>query len=456
MTAVMNRATADGLPALSNPETGESLVLLPYQREGVEYLVANRLAYLADDPGLGKTVQAASAAAHFPEPLVVICPASARMVWKKIAPQWAPDTLIQAVSFDKVSRGGIQLPKRYTLVVDEAHYLKEVTSARSKAVLGSTGIARNAARIWMLSGTPMPNGAWELWPIFYTFGWTRISFSEWQKTYCHYNPMTQRYHGVRKEALPELKALVHSKILRRRKADVEIQLPPIRFSEMPVEAVPVDPFLLELYWYSGNAAKAREEVKLEQAQLKAIWPGDRWLDPHERELRDAMIDRLGNSVPSLRRYAALSKIPPVLEVVRQELTDNIYDKIVIFAHCRAAIEELRKGLADFGAVTLYGGTPDDKRAKNVESFQKNPRTRVFVGQVQAAGTAITLTAAAEVLMLEQDWVPATNAQAVMRCHRIGQTRPVQVRYAYAAGTIDESVAKVVARKTRDIVALDLG
>jgi SWI/SNF-related matrix-associated actin-dependent regulator of chromatin subfamily A-like protein 1 len=104
-------------------------------------------------------------------------------------------------------------------------------------------------------------------------------------------------------------------------------------------------------------------------------------------------------------------------------------------------------------MTLYGETPPDKRERHIRCFQNKPKYRVIICNIQAAGTAITLTAAHQVAFAEVSWVPAENAQAAMRVHRIGQTHPVTVRFFGLAGSSDEQVARVLRRKTRDLTAI---
>jgi SWI/SNF-related matrix-associated actin-dependent regulator 1 of chromatin subfamily A len=89
----------------------------------------------------------------------------------------------------------------------------------------------------------------------------------------------------------------------------------------------------------------------------------------------------------------------------------------------------------------------------VDRFQNDPKCRVFVGNIQSAGTSITLTAAHQVLFVEQSFVPGDMAQAAMRCHRIGQTKPVTVRFVGLANSIDQFIAEMIRRKTAEIGAL---
>ena len=106
----------------------------------------------------------------------------------------------------------------------------------------------------------------------------------------------------------------------------------------------------------------------------------------------------------------------------------------------------------FRPELITGSTPAKERDAAVQRF-KLPASRVLFANIIAAGVAIDLTCAHQGIMLELDWVPANNAQAMQRMHRHGQTRPVTIRVAVAANTVDEIVAGVLARKTRDLTQL---
>ena len=164
-----------------------------------------------------------------------------------------------------------------------------------------------------------------------------------------------------------------------------------------------------------------------------------------------VVSGIATCVPTLRRYVGMQKIKHVAELVKRDLHDGAYKKIVIFAVHQAVIEGLRKELSSFGAVTLYGKTPLEKRQEHIDNFQKNPKTKIFIANIQAAGTAITLTAAHHVYFIEQDYSPANNAQAACRVHRHGQTEPVTVTFVALANSVDEKISQILRRKTKDII-----
>jgi len=112
------------------------------------------------------------------------------------------------------------------------------------------------------------------------------------------------------------------------------------------------------------------------------------------------------------------------------------------------IAAIEAGLQSKGhhSVKITGDMNTTDRQASVDEFQSNPKTRVFIGSILAAGTGITLTAASTVIMVEYDWVPASNQQFEDRCHRIGQKDSVLVQYLVSEGTLDAKMAKDVAKK----------
>ena len=139
--------------------------LYPFQETGVDWLVANKRAYLADGMGLGKTVQAIDAASCLGvERPLVICPASAVPVWKEMWHEWGMPSVaetVRVVSYTKFVRYPAEDKDWHDLLIlDEAHYCKNMVAQRTKAALG---LAHRSSRVWLLSGTPMPNHVGELY-----------------------------------------------------------------------------------------------------------------------------------------------------------------------------------------------------------------------------------------------------------------------------------------------------
>ena len=154
-----------------------------------------------------------------------------------------------------------------------------------------------------------------------------------------------------------------------------------------------------------------------------------------------------------RRLSGEIKTESAIEWLKGEL-DSGLEKVVVFAHHIGVIQELQAALSDYGAIAITGDVSADDRQECVDWFQNDSDTRVIIGQLTAASTGITLTAASDVVFVEADWVPGTNKQASDRVHRIGQTKPVLVRYLSMEGSIDEMVTEAILRKTQMIRELD--
>ena len=233
-------------------------------------------------------------------------------------------------------------------------------------------------------------------------------------------------------------------MLRRRFEDVFPELPPIEFSDYVVDALPVGDDVRLRYFkeYAFVPDQLFAELATDERILRAV-VGE--------GCEDALLP-LQERVKSLRRWVGLQKVPVVIDLVKAEMAAG-EGKLVIFASHRDVVEELRRGLRDFGAVALTGATPGNRREMLVRTFAADPQVHVFIGQINACGVAIDLSAASDILMVEADWVPANNAQAVMRCRHMNQKNKVRVRFVGLAGSMDERIQQVLRRKTRVLTEL---
>jgi SWI/SNF-related matrix-associated actin-dependent regulator 1 of chromatin subfamily A len=173
-----------------------------------------------------------------------------------------------------------------------------------------------------------------------------------------------------------------------------------------------------------------------------------------KTLADEGLDGLkamGPHVAQLRRLTGLAKVPAAIEWIK-EWFEGGGGKLVVFAHHRDVLAALYNAFGDCAAM-VTGGTTADVRQAEIDEFQNSPKCKIFIGQIQAAGTGLTLTASSDVLFVESSWVPAENEQAAARIHRIGQRNACTVRFAMLAGSIDEDIQKAVVRKTSDIARL---
>lgn len=448
--------------------------LFEYQVSGSRWLATRKTAFLADEMGLGKSAQVVAAADLIDaKRILVLCPASARANWvrefEKFSDRKRAANIVvskKKISTPELTVCSYDLAKELLdadpfdlLVLDECHYLKSKEAKRTKAVLGKHGLVRRASRVWALSGTPAPNHPGELYPLLKTFGLTEFNYDEFVRRYCTYfeNAFGLQITGARIERIPELKGVLAKTMLRRKKEDVLKDLPPIRFTDEVVEAGEVDLWdtAFKTYLLPDTTDKLRakliaEEELAEKAVEVAV---DLQASGKITSRGVQTLEAMAQSVSTLRRFVGLQKVEPIANMVAEELMLGAYDKIVIFAVHKDVIKQLERRLKKFKPVVVYGATSSEFRQAHIDRFQTDPNCCIFIGNIQAAGTSITLTAAHTILFAEQDWVPGNNAQAAMRCHRIGQKNPVVVRFVGLANSMDSKVSSVLRRKTADLVRI---
>lgn len=485
----------------THPKIEPNPVPFSFQITGIRFLVKRKCALLADDMGLGKTFQAIRAQdiiisrekIQYTNRTLVLCPAIARYNWKAEFQRFSAtlkdyilvfdrssDTIHQLKHMNDPYKGAISchrwphgkvvicsydlvdvvnevLAKQQWdfLILDESHFLKNPASKRTKAVFGPQGVVHRSTRIWALSGTPAPNNPAELWPMLYVFGVTTLGFKDFVRKYCNWylGPRGElRITGANQGEIPGVKFMLQKIMMRRKKQDVMASLPPIYFTDIVVPPGKVDlditASFVQYVWPHPREHELHAQLEKERMMLEN---SVKVLGLRLNGLK--MLQSIASSLSSLRRYTGLQKVETCAELVKLELIAEKYNKIVIFAIHRDVIENLRVALQKFNPLTLYGGTPPDKRRRNIEKFQTYPRFRVFIANIQAAGTAISLTAADQVLFVEQDWVPGNNAQAAARCHRMGQKNTVFVRFAGLANSIDQKISQALKAKTRDLTSI---
>ena len=443
-----------------------------YQTVGVRFVLESlahyRAAMLADDPGLGKTLMALMVAEGLLAiRILIIAPAIARVSWpieiRKYRSHMLPflrvpafrtspggwindDRLVLVLSYDVFSQPAIM--KRWAkplrerrwdlLILDEAHYLKNLSN-RTVAIYGGRsghlGIQAAADRVLLLTGSPTPNHAGELFPHYRTF-WPDLlthegrplgQTADFEERYTKYTDTTwgRNIHGSQGQDV--LRKAFAPVLLRRRRRDVLDDLPSLQVEDVPL-----------VHTFGNEYYPDRETVsRLMAVPLDALANTLRAEETH---------------LATLRRLLGEMKTVPAAEWAREKLTTGV-DKILLFAWHTQVIEALAELLLDFNPVTITGATSQTERARNVGLFQDDPETRVFVGQIKAAGTAITLTAASHIGIVEPSWVPGENEQVIARAWRLGQTRPVLASYLYMPGSLDHRVMRAFRRKASELIAI---
>jgi hypothetical protein len=408
--------------------------LRPFQRAAVAYALWSRRCFLADEQGLGKTVEALAALeADDAYPAVVVCPASLKLNWQREIERWLPHRSVTVVagttgvhaSADIVvlnyeivhaHRARLALRRPRALVLDESHYVKNPRAKRTQAVRRLVGaLAPDALRL-ALTGTPVMNHPEELIAQLRVLG--RLEeFGSGAR-------FARRFQGAGAEERIHWH-LRRTCFVRRLKVDVLPQLPAKRQVVVPV------------------VLENEREYRLAEEDV-VQWLREQPLDLGELEARVAAAlraERLAQ-LNTLRRLAARGKLGPALAWIHDFLASD--EPLVVFAGHRDVQEVLQERFPD--ALHILGRDAIEAREAAVRAFQDPDGPQLIVCATRVAGQGITLTRASNVAFLDLEWTPAMHDQAEDRLHRIGQQDAVTAWYLLAAETIDETMIELIARK----------
>jgi SWI/SNF-related matrix-associated actin-dependent regulator of chromatin subfamily A-like protein 1 len=441
-TVRSSRATeAEPIEATAAVLGGE---LAPFQWAAVRYALQARGTFLADEQGLGKTVEAlASLEADGAYPAVVVCPASMKLGWERETQRWLPHrsvTVVQGrgalapaaditiVNYEVVAAHQSVLARRRprALVIDESHYCKNPQAKRTQAVRRlSAAITPDGLRL-ALSGTPVLNHAEELIAQLRIIG-RMEDFGSGARFARQFRGMVseERLHWHMRRSC----------FLRRLKSEVLPQLPPKRQVVIPV------------------GLNNESEYRLAERDVIA-WLRSQPLDLSELNakiaatLRAQRLAQLG----TLQRLAARGKLAAALAWIEDFLASG--EPLVVFAR---HVEVQRAVTARFpAALHLLGEDSLIRREETISAFQQPDGPPLIVCATRVAAQGITLTRASNVAFLELEWTPAMHDQAEDRCHRIGQRDAVTAWYLLAANTIDETMARLIQSKRAIVAAVTDG
>lgn len=354
---------------------------------------------------------------------MVICPASLRINWKREAEKWLiskpeigivldgknyPDGDLIICNYEILGKHeSIKATKWDIIIADESHYCKG-KSQRTKNTL-----SLRSDRWVFLTGTPILNRPAEIWNIAHKCA--PKLFPNWwgfAKRYCDMKetPFGMDTRGA--SNLGELNQKLSTFMIRRKKVDVLKDLPPKR--RQIIELPPTKEMRIVLdrenmQWKVHEETMARLVARRDQA---ALLNDEQEYRGAANELKQAYKVAFGD-MAKVRQEVALAKLPLCIAHIK-DLLESV-DKILVFCRHKAVAANLMEELKDFGAVVLMGDTAMNERQKAVDAMQNDPKCRVFVGSIQAAGVGITLTAASTVVFVEPDWTPALLSQCEDRC-----------------------------------------
>jgi len=415
----------------------KGLQLRPFQKAGVAYATDVKRCFIADEMGLGKTVQALASIQHENAyPALVVCPASLKTNWQREVKMWLPgktthivdnkvgvkNSDVVIINYDILTKQKDALLKVgfQSLIFDESHYAKNSGAQRTKALKEIAKAIPSSGMVLALTGTPVLSRPIELVSQLEIINRIDDFGGSWnfRKRYCAASKSNFGWDFSGSSNLDELNDMLRRTCyVRRNKSDV--------LRELPDKA---------RYTIETNlSGEAFQQYRMAEGAYLSWLGGDGRGSTSAQHLA---------KITSLKKLAGEGKIQAACEWIDTFL-DSTDRKLVVFAHHTSVVDEISER---YGNLRVAGKDSQEARQSSVDAFQNDPNARVIVLNMKAGGVGLTLTAASDVLFIEQGWTPAEHDQAEDRCHRIGQDNNVSAWYLLAEGTIDDDIYQLIEDK----------
>lgn len=459
------------------PYLYDTVEFYPHQVEGIRNLARMQNFLLGDDMGLGKSLQALTVAAidvkrGWVEKILIVAPVSLKGNWADEIQKFTsfnflilgqeekdgklrklgPDARAQQIADFAAQTGPRILVTNYEqvnphlgdlnklgfdiIIFDEAHYMKNYKSQRTKACL-----KLRAGRQFLLTGTPMLNHVNELWPLLHKID---------AEAYPKYWGFIQRYAvfggyknkqitGVKNEK--ELTERLHKVMVRRMKKDV-LDLPDVQIIQRKVDLAPeqrkIYDGLVEHMFVEMEGSDTPQQI--ENALTKFL---------RLKQICGTTMDFIGKDI-STKLDLAIDDALEVLDTPKGEPPR----KLVVFTQFRTVQEmfavRLDKANSDIDIWEMNGDTPSHDRQPMVHQWSKNDKPSALVCISQVAGIGLNMTAARHGFFLDKLFVPGLNQQCIDRMHRIGAdvTQPVQIYEYLCRKTVETRVEQILTVKKK--------
>lgn len=442
---------------------GKGTVRLPpgkelwdYQKATLDYLLHRGGGINGDQPGLGKTPTSIAFCNEVEAVRVlVIVPASIRLQWGEKIREWStipkvkasvmlkvkdgihPTAHYQVISYDSARNPAIiRAISKYSwdvMICDEAHKMKNIDALTTRAIIGNgkgeywhgddkmPAITNYCNYELFLTGTPLLNRPSEAFTLLRHVDHEAIDYIGWEKFKELYNKQAEMHtvEGKRfKLESTSLELELQNRLrvnamVRHEKRDVMTQMKPPRYSVVRMA---------------------------ENGPIKAALDAEGMLGLSIEEIQTVKDIAIQGQIAAVRRQMGVALAPQIVDYAA-DILDGGEDKLVIFGWHIEVLDIFEKELSNFGTVRVDGRKSAHARQKAVDDFMNDPTIRVFIGNIQAAGTGVDglQTVCSHCLLAEPDWVPAQNEQAVSRLDRIGQEHLVNAEIFVAPGSISEKI-----------------
>ena len=452
----------------------KGLEVMPHQSRFLEAVRAgHRTFLLADEPGLGKTAEsvlAASVADAYP--LLAVVPNVVKMNWAREVERWTPQRRATVIhgdgedidAFADVFIVNYEILDRHLswlsslglkgMVVDEAHFIKNLTSQRSQNVLALAARIREQVRdplLLALTGTPLINDVEDFDAIWRFLGWTNgekpgpVLMEKLDET--GLTPADKAFYPEARDAV------ISMGIVRRKKKDVAADLPDKLIADLPVE-------LDDEFGRSIRQAERELGERLAAKYRRIIEArGDRGLAPGE----------VDEDIVRLVAHNELEESKAAGTGSRERLHDGAQDRpgqgrcSPRTTPCSCSARSARSCSSrststswtpprrtspqpGLKTISIRGDQTTPARQQAIDAFNNDPAVGIAVCSLTAAGVGLNMQASSNVVLAELSWTAAEQTQAIDRVHRIGQDEPVTAWRIIAAHTIDTKIAELIDSK----------
>lgn len=460
--------------------------LRTYQKQAIEHIIDNGNTLIADQMGLGKTVESLCAVEEFKGyPCVIVMPSFVKHKWKDEINKFLPDRtcyLFEGQEGNKLDDDHdfylinyyilhhrvkeLQTIDPNCIVVDEAHYIKNPQAKRTKALLSLARSASTTLKL-ALTGTPVVSNPEELTTVLQFLDKLELfgGKNQFLEDYCDSTYVIRiQCKGSDYKNLKKAVSKAGARWDDNKKAYVLEDTDKVNYLWKSMASAGVANFKSKITtYYDNEGAKNKDALHtdLERNVMVRRTKEDVWdqvpeksrqrlsipVDGYEEKVAevDKEYDWKIAGLAELRQWVAEQKLSEVYEFV-----DNTNEKIVIFAHHQEIVEQVYQEFEDT-AVKVYGDTSSDDKNERVNQFQNDEDTKVLVGNMKSAGIGVNLTAAYQILFVEFPYSPDVIEQCEDRAHaRANDPHKVDVHYAYAPDTVDEKLLDILEDKREKV------
>lgn len=427
-----------------------------YQNEGIAYGLNKKRFILGDQPGLGKTLQSIGIVVGANQfPCLVICPNSLKENWKR---EWEKFSSKKAMILTDSTKKtfhmywdsgmvdvfivNIESLKKYfvqsmvkpeggkltlknikfkdniklfkSVILDESHRFKSHATQQSKF---AKGICDGKDWIIALTGTPVINKPKDLI--------SQLGIINRMQDFGGYQNFVKRYCNGPNEAsnLRELNYVLNLNCFIRREKDKVLKDLPAKMRQTVIMDI----------------SNRREYAEAERDLIGYL---KKYKEATDEQVQKSMKGEIMVRIGILKNIAARGKIKEVVEFVKDTLESG--EKLILFGHLKEVIAEVKKAFP--GCVSITGDDRPENRQNAVDKFQTDPKTKLIVCSIKAAGVGLTLTASSRVGFIEFPWTFADCEQCEDRAHRVGQKDSVTCYYFLGKDTIDEKIYQIIQQK----------